>query len=223
MHKVVCLLVLMLLLIIPKVSAICSGISQQASDTRGNSDMAGLLDTIQSEALGVWVWNRYGGLLGMSPTQDDIYTRKATGQAITETAIDKAMELVGDTNPAVKSLLRHTAQKESKFGNDPDTFNFRRIQGGTVGHGGIMQITDRAFKNIVNSKKKDIQNIIRTLKDNNIDFKGALDDGKVREFLESPINSVLAARLHYRMNNRPLPSLGGVSKYYKDIYAPQTK
>jgi hypothetical protein len=203
------------------VSVTCSGISQQALDTRGNSDMAGLLDTIQSGAGSIVEQVR--GLLGMSPTQDDIYTRKATGQAITETAIDKAMELVGDTNPAVKSLLRHTAQKESKFGNDPDTFNFRRIQGGTVGHGGIMQITDRAFKNIVNSKKKDIQNIIRTLKDNNIDFKGALDDGKVREFLESPINSVLAARLHYRMNNRPLPSLGGVSKYYKDIYAPQTK
>ena len=44
-----------------------------------------------------------------------------------------------------------------------------------------------------------------------------------REFLEVPINSVLAARLHYRMNNRPLPKVGEISKYYEDIYAPQTK
>ena len=163
------------------------------------------------------------GLLGVSPAQPDIYTRKAKGQAITEDAINKAYELVGDTNPSVKSLLRYTAQKESKFGNDPDTFNFRRIPSGTVGHGGIMQITDRAFKNIVNSNKKDIKNILKNLKDKNIDFQGALDNGEIREFLESPINSVLAARLHYKMNNRPLPSRSGVGKYYKDIYAPQTK
>jgi hypothetical protein len=46
MHKVVCLLVSTLLLTTLPGSATCSGISQQASDTRGNSDM-GLLDYVQ--------------------------------------------------------------------------------------------------------------------------------------------------------------------------------
>ena len=153
----------------------------------------------------------------------NIYGRKAAGSGVTDAAIDKAIELVGDTNPVVKPLLKLTALKESKFGTDPNTFNFRVIPEGTVGHGGIMQMGDRSFRNIVNSDKKDIKNILSRLKTQGIDFKKAVDDGKIREFLEVPVNSVLAARLHYRMNNRPLPKVGEISKYYEDIYAPQTK
>jgi hypothetical protein len=167
-----------------------------------------------------------GGLLSSNAqaTQEpNIFQRRASGQAVTDAAINRAIELVGDTNPVVKPLLRYTAQKESKFGNDPDTFNFRRIKGGTVGHGGIMQVTDRAFKNIVNSDKKDIKNILSRLKTKGIDFQKAANDGNIREFLEVPVNSVLAARLHYRMNNNPLPKVGNISNYYRDIYAPQTK
>ena len=154
----------------------------------------------------------------------NIYERKAVGAGITDAAIDKAIELVGDTNPVVKPLLKLTALKESEYGNDKKTFKFRRIPGkGTVGHGGIMQMGDGTFKNIVNSDKKDIKNILSRLKTQGIDFKKAVDDENIREFLEVPINSVLAARLHYRMNNRPLPKVGKISKYYEDIYAPQTK
>lgn len=152
-----------------------------------------------------------------------IYEPKVVGRTVTNAAIDEAYKLMGDTNPVVKNLLAYTAQKESRYGDDPNTFNFRKIKGGTVGHGGIMQVTDRAVKDIVNSKSKSIQDALSNLKSNGIDFKGAVESGNIREFLEVPVNSVLAARLHYKMNNRALPELSGVPSYYTDVYAPQTK
>lgn len=152
-----------------------------------------------------------------------IYEPRTVGRAVTNAAIDEAYQLMEDTNPVVKNLLAYTAQKESKYGDDPNTFNFRKIKGGTVGHGGIMQVTDRAIQNIVNSKSKSIQDALSNLKNKGIDFKGAVQSGNIREFLEIPVNSVLAARLHYKMNNRALPELSGISSYYTDVYAPQTK
>ena len=55
-------------------------------------------------------------------------------------AINKVMDILRrDTDRIYKTLNedRHTAFKESVYGKHADTFNFKRIEKGTVGHGGM--------------------------------------------------------------------------------------
>ena len=163
-------------------------------------------------------------LLQETRSSEDI--PRATGVEVTSAAVDKAYNMMGDKDPVVKDLLMYTAQKESKYGNDPNTFRFRKTSGGTVGHGGIFQVTDQAVKNIVNSKSSQVQKKLQSLKKQGVDFKEAVEKGNIRKFLEVPVNSALAARLHYFMNKDPLPERdieSGIGPYYMNVYAPQTK
>lgn len=159
----------------------------------------------------------------MEPIDKMVYIPKAGGAEVTMASINKIMEALGDTNESIKPLMMHTAFKESKYGNDPNTFNFRRIEKGTVGHGGIFQITDKAVKAIVNSDKDRIKKDLATLSKIGINPKAAIDQGQLKEFLEVPINSAAMARLHYKQFNEPLPSKGQEKAYYVKRYAPQTK
>jgi hypothetical protein len=170
-------------------------------------------------------------------TYDPIYAPRTGGKEVVTTAIDKVYDVLGDTNPIVKDLMDYTIQKESKYGNDPNTFNKRSVTvtsksgreiQGTVGHGGVGQVTSGAFKNIVDTLKNakrgsDANKVYEKLNNaglfGNIErvSKGSNED--IESFLETPFNSVLMARLQYRINNKPLPkNKSGFKDYYEKVY-----
>ncbi len=148
---------------------------------------------------------------------------KAGGPNVSLIAINKVMDILGDTDESIKPLMMHTAFKESKYGNDPNTFNFKRIEEGTVGHGGIFQVTDKAVKNIINDARPRIKEDLKLLKKQGIDPAKAIEEGELRKFLEVPLNSAAMARMHYKLFNEPLPKKEDVKAYYTNRYAPQTK
>ena len=170
-------------------------------------------------------------------TYDPIYAPRTGGKEVVTEAIDKVYDVLGDNNPIVKDLMDYTIQKESKYGNDPNTFNKRSITvtsksgreiQGTVGHGGVGQVTSGAFKNIVDTLKNakrgsDANKVYEKLNNaglfGNIErvSKGSNED--IESFLETPFNSVLMARLQYRINNKPLPkNKSGFKDYYEKVY-----
>ena len=148
---------------------------------------------------------------------------KAGGPNVSLVAINKVMDILGDTNESIKPLMMHTAFKESDYGNHPDTFNFKSIEEGTVGHGGIFQVTDKAVKNIINDPRPRIKKDLKLLKKQGIDPAKAIEKKELRKFLEVPLNSAAMARMHYKLFNEPLPKKEDVKAYYINRYAPQTK
>ena len=101
--------------------------------------------------------------------------------------------------------------------------HFRKTEEGTVGHGGIFQITDKAVKDIVNDPRSRIKRDLKLLNQQGIDPAKAIKEGKLREFLEVPLNSAAMARMHYKLFNEPLPDIENVKAYYAKRYAPQSK
>ena len=166
---------------------------------------------------------KYESLLQADPQGDPTKTPKMRGSEVALMSVNKVMDILGDTNKSIKPLMMHTALKESKYGDDPDTFNFRKTEEGTVGHGGIFQITDKAVKDIVNDPRSRIKRDLKLLNQQGIDPAKAIKEGKLREFLEVPLNSAAMARMHYKLFNEPLPDIENVKAYYAKRYAPQTK
>ena len=166
---------------------------------------------------------KYESLLQADPQGDPTKTPKMRGSEVALMSVNKVMDILGDTNKSIKPLMMHTAFKESKYGDDPDTFNFRKTEEGTVGHGGIFQITDKAVKDIVNDPRSRIKRDLKLLNQQGIDPAKAIKEGKLREFLEVPLNSAAMARMHYKLFNEPLPDIENVKAYYAKRYAPQTK
>jgi len=166
---------------------------------------------------------RYESLLQSDPQGDPTKISKMRGSEVALMSVNKVMDILGDTGKSVKPLMMHTALKESKYGDDPDTFNFRKTEEGTVGHGGIFQITDKAVKDIVNDPRKRIKRDLKLLSQQGIDPVKAIKEGRLREFLEVPLNSAAMARMHYKLFNEPLPDIENVKAYYAKRYAPQSK
>jgi hypothetical protein len=177
-----------------------------------------------------------GGLLGFDDV-DEMYVKRAGGREVVEDAIDRILTITGDENTSVKPLLMHTAEKESRFGTHPETYKFRVLSPTeTVGHGGIAQVTDRSMVDILRRSResnsddgKRLARMLDKFKEAGIDFRKAYGEKggpEWREWLEIPINSLSAARLHYYANNRPLPKMTGdgdvdraaIEKYYTEIY-----
>ena len=168
---------------------------------------------------------------------DPVIAPRAVGKDTVSTAIDRVSSVLGDTNKIVKPLMLYTVNRESKYGTDPNTFKKRtvkfknksgNISTGTVGHGGVAQVTSNSFRNIVNklsnaSEKTDAGRVSKKLETAGL-LSGLkrVSEGNnegIERFLETPFNSVLLGRLQYRINNRALPkNEQGFKKYYEDIY-----
>lgn len=166
-----------------------------------------------------------------------IYAPRAGGKEVVTSAIDEVYDILGDTNPIVKDLMDYTIQRESKYGTDPNTFNKRAVTvtsksgkqvQGTVGHGGVGQVTSSAFKNIVNTLKNakkgsDANKVYKKLNEaglfSDIERVSKGRNTDIEAFLETPFNSVLMGRLQYRINKKPLPKdKSGFKDYYETVY-----
>ena len=166
-----------------------------------------------------------------------MHTPRAVGKDVVFKAIDKVSEIIGDTNPVAKKLLKYTINEESKYGKDPLTFKKRTFDYtddggieriGTVGHGGVGQVTNRAFKEIVSSlvnakEKSDAGGVYKKLKSaglaDEIQTIASSGNESIEKYLEIPFNSVLMARLKYRLINAPLPGDSTDElKQYRDKY-----
>ena len=177
-----------------------------------------------------------GGLLGFNDVPN-MYVKRAGGKDVVEDAIDHIITITGDDHPSVKPLLMHTALKESEYGTDSKTYEFRKLSPTeTVGHGGIAQVTDGSVGDILRRSResnsddgKRLARMLDKFKEAGIDFKKAYGEKggpEWREWLEIPINSLSAARLHYYANNNPLPKMTrdkdvnqkALEAYYTKIY-----
>ena len=147
MHKVVCLLVSTLLLTTLPGSATCSGISQQASDTRGNSDMAqGLLDIVSQIGRGfekiydeqMPTMQEARGLLGMSPDQvAPVVAQAPAAQSVLDVPSPKR-------NPVRPDTLLKKFENEALTGfKKGQWFPHNSLEGGTKTLGWGHKITQK--------------------------------------------------------------------------------
>ena len=166
-----------------------------------------------------------------------IYAPRTGGKEVVTSAIDEVYDILEETNPVVKDLMDYTIQKESKYGTDPNTFNKRTVTvtsksgkqiQGTVGHGGVGQVTSKAFRNIANTLKNakkgsDLNKVYEKLNKaglfSSIERVSKGSNTDIESFLETPFNSVLMGRLQYRINKKALPKdKSGFKAYYESVY-----
>ena len=145
---------------------------------------------------------------------------KEQGEKITDDSIAKTMELVnsisnlsGIAYNKLPSIIKHTALKESKYGSDPLTYTKRDIvkgepEKGTVGHGGIGQVTYERTKDLLtwdpnkykeDPRARDVKELVKKFEEQtgqNINDIVA-DKESMKEFLEVPFNSIFLSTLQY--------------------------
>jgi len=138
------------------------------------------------------------------------FNNRTVGKAYVSNVLDTVSSYIPDTfdKNKLKSLLMHTADKESKFGSDEGTHEKKDIEGGTVGHGGIQQVTTRGFRNnlifnpgptarrMIEQLKKekgiDVNSFMKTPKGTDLESRIAIND-----FLRTPFGSNFAASIFY--------------------------
>ena len=157
------------------------------------------------------------------------FNNRTVGKAYVSNVLDNVSSYIPDTfdKNKLKSLLMHTADKESAFGSNKKTYERRDIEGGgTVGHGGIQQVTTRGFRNnLIFNPGKTAQKMIEQLKiDKGIDIKSFLKTSKgtdlksriaINDFLRTPFGSNFAASIFYI---NALENPGGSGKAARDLY-----
>ena len=113
-----------------------------------------------------------------------------------------------------KSLLMYGADKESTYGHDAQTYKFRKTKQGTVGHGGIQQVTTSGFKlNLLDNPSEEAKKMILNLKEKTGIHINKIKNSKkpnadIQRFLETPFGSNFAASIFY-INNLTNPGKSG--------------
>ena len=144
-----------------------------------------------------------------------IFKNKEIGKAYVDNVLDTVFQYIprGSISDFKKfrELMLHTAEKESKFGTDKYTYKYREIvpgepEKGTVGHGGIQQVTtNEGFKrNLLINPGPTAQKMIKKLKEERgIDLNQFKDDVSdqpntdIQNFLRTPFGSNFAASIIY--------------------------
>ena len=164
------------------------------------------------------------------PQELSIYNRlntpvsKEQGEKITDDSIAKTMELVNSLkNPSkiaygkLPSIIKHTAMEESGYGTNPLTYKERKItytdnQGvektGTVGHGGIGQVTYERTKDLLtwdpnkykeDPRARDVKELVKKFEEQTGQKVSDIvkDKESMDAFLEVPFNSIFLSTLQY--------------------------
>ena len=157
------------------------------------------------------------------PQELSIYNRLNTpvseeqGERLTNESIAKSMELVNSLkNPSgiaygkLPSIIKHTAMEESGYGTNPLTYTERDItyidnQGvekkGTVGHGGISQVTYGRTKDLLTGDKRarDVKELVKKFEEQTGQKVSDIvkDKESMDAFLEVPFNSIFLSTLQY--------------------------
>ena len=178
------------------------------------------------------------GAGGATPMPDYTTDPRARGLHAVEKTIDRVSEILGPgiMTKDAKELLSITSTMESWQGFHPDTHTRKKVEGGTVGHGGMWQMTPKTFWEILHRAKRNSDSstaraIERIQDKTGIDFMSMHRDqesskklnqdeiNEINEFLAVPLHSALAARLEYMSVPDPIPkSTGGKIRYYEDEY-----
>jgi hypothetical protein len=108
------------------------------------------------------------------------------------------------------SIIKHTAMKESGYGTNPLTYEKREItytdnQGvertGTVGHGGIGQVTYGRTKQLLTGDKRarDVKELVKKFEEQTGQKVSDIvkDKESMDAFLEVPFNSIFLSTLQY--------------------------
>jgi len=171
---------------------------------------------------------------------------KEQGEKITDDSIAKTMELVNSLSNLsgipygkLPSIIKHTALKESKYGSDPLTYDYREIvpgepEKGTVGHGGIGQVTYKRTRQLLtgDNRARDVKELVEKFEEQtgqNVNDIVA-DKESMDAFLEVPFNGIFLSTLQYvdALGNEPLARealrKGAIdnSTFRKVFYAGQT-
>ena len=157
------------------------------------------------------------------PQELSIYNRLNTpvseeqGERLTNESIAKSMELVNSLkNPSgiaygkLPSIIKHTAMEESGYGTNPLTYEPRKItytdnqgveQTGTVGHGGISQVTYGRTKDLLTGDKRarDVKELVKKFEEQTGQKVSDIvkDKESMDAFLEVPFNSIFLSTLQY--------------------------
>ena len=166
------------------------------------------------------------------PQELSIYNRLNTpvseeqGERLTNESIAKSMELVnsldnksGIAYGKLPSIIKHTAMEESGYGTNPLTYEKREItytdnQGvertGTVGHGGIGQVTYGRTKQLLtgDERARDVKELVKKFEEQTGQKVSDIvkDKESMDAFLEVPFNSIFLSTLQYidALGNEPL-------------------
>jgi len=156
------------------------------------TNVRGLLSDAAAEAVNP----AQTGLLQQIANKKVDYENKFTLRDSTLDAIAKISKVI----PGNENLMLFTAMMESGVGSDPNVNKFRVVDKGTVGHGGVFQVTNGAFQAIQKSKNdRMVEAKTRIKNELGVDID-AVPKKEIRKFLETPLNSAIAARLYYYMS-----------------------
>jgi hypothetical protein len=144
------------------------------------------------------------------------FESKEIGKIYTSNVIDNVLPYLPEEidKNKFKGLLMHGADKESAYGHNAQTYTFRKTKRGTVGHGGIQQVTTSGFKlNLLNNPSEEAKKMIFNLKEKTgIDINkiknSKTPNSDIQRFLETPFGSNFAASIFY-INNLTNPGESG--------------
>ena len=151
------------------------------------------------------------------------FESEALGKIYTSNVINNVLPYLPEeiNKNKFKSLLMHGAEKESTYGHDKKTYTFRKTKKGTVGHGGIQQVTTSGFKlNLLDNPSEEAKRMIFELKEKTgIDINkiknSKTPNSDIQRFLETPFGSNFAASIFY-INNLTNP--GDSGKAARDLF-----
>jgi len=158
------------------------------------------------------------------------FANRDVGKIYVSNVLDTVSSYIPDTfdKNKLKSLLMHTADKESTFGSDKTTYRDKpkkvKAEGreGTIGHGGIQQVTTKyGFNlNILKNPGPTAQKMINRLKE-----ERGIDLNKIKtskqpntdtqNFLKTPFGSNFVAAIIYI---NALENQGKSGKAARDLY-----
>jgi len=147
---------------------------------------------------------KFGGMAGEEP----IIKTKAVGKDVTDSAINTAVKVLGDES----GLLKFIANKESKFGEDRNTFKNKE---GKKYHGGIFQVDKIGFESTQDTKSHPkLKNHYKKIKD-----QLGIDWTKVTwKDLRKPLYSALAARLFLKNISEDMENKAGLTMADHEAY-----
>tara|TARA_A100000172_G_C2984641_1_gene90619 strand:- start:35 stop:676 length:642 start_codon:yes stop_codon:yes gene_type:complete len=151
------------------------------------------------------------------------FNNRTVGKGYVSNVLDNVSSYIPDTfdKNKLKSLLMHTADKESAFGSNEGTYKLKKTKRGTVGHGGIQQVTTSGFKNnLLLNPGPTAQKMIQKLKEEKgIDLNkiklSEQPNTDIQNFLRTPFGSNFAASIFY-INDLESPGKRGQAA--RDLY-----
>ena len=143
--------------------------------------------------------------------EEPIIKNEAKGQEVTKAAIERAVEILGDD----KGILKFIAQKESKNGEDKNTF---KNKDNKPYHGGIFQVDKIGFESTkdLKSHPKLKQHYRKIKQATGIDWT-KVEWGDLRK----PLYGAIAARLFLLNIPKNKGDMSNHAEYWKDNYNTQ--